>query len=153
MTAIVSRQAAYVAANAKKLAPEMGLGRSMWYVWTSPAVVAWAQNDTMICAHLVPKGSRILSGGFASHGALTTSVTLDVGLVKASDGTTEYDLDGIASNVDVSAAGRSALNSGALVAAGVEHILTEDCYLIATLEGANPTDNIQLRIEIPVMTP
>lgn len=152
MAEIVSRQAALVAAGTKNLGPTMGQGKTTWVVMTSPAVAAWAQNDTLASPIVIPKGSRPMCGGFASHQAFSASVTLDVGLRKVSDGTA-VDLDGIAAAVDISSAGRSALNSGALVKDGVEYVTTEDCYLVATVGGANPTDDRQLRIEVPFLFP
>lgn len=153
MAEIVSRQAALVAAGTKALGPTMGTGKATWVVLTSPATAAWAQNDTIASPILIPKGSRILSGGFVSREAMGTSVTLDVGLRKASDNSTAIDADGIAAALDVSAAGVSLLNTGALVAAGKEYVTTEDSYLYATLGGANPTDDKQIRIEVPFLFP
>lgn len=152
MAEIVSKQAAIVAAGTKNLAPKMGFGRKVAYVITSPDTAAWANGDTLANPTKIPKGSRILCDGFVSNAAMGSSVVLDVGLRKVSDGSA-IDADGIAAAVAVASAGRSALNNGALVAAGVEYITTEDSYLYATLSGATPTANAQIRIEVSVMLP
>lgn len=149
MTEIVSRQAAKIAAQTK-LQPGEAFGKVRVAVITSPATAAWAQGDTIGSGIPIPIGSRILANGYVSNGALGTSVTLDVG-IRNFKTKVAIDADGIAAAVDVAAAGRSVLNNGALLTAGVEYITTEVCELYATLGGANPTDNIQLRIEVPFL--
>lgn len=144
-----SRQAALIAAGSKTLSNSVGKKRTL--VMTSPATAAWAQNDTLASGVLLPKGTRFTCGSFASHAAMGAGVTLSVGIrnfrtkaaISGAGGAA-----GIASAVDVSAAGRSALNNGSLVAAGVEYMATEDCEVYATLGGANPTDDAQIRIEV-----
>lgn len=146
-----SKQAAKVAAGAKLTGADMG--KPTVVVITSPDTVTWAQNDTIASPVIIPKGSRILCGGFVSCADMGTSITLDVGLRKVSDGTA-IDADGIAAAVDVAtAATRAALNSGALVKDGVEYVTTADAYLYATLGGGTPTANAQLRIEVPFLFP
>lgn len=150
MAEIVSRQAAKVAARTK-MSPNEAYGKKRVLVITSPATAAWAQNDTIASPVLLPVGTRFTCNSFASHAAMGAGVTLDVG-IRDKDGTA-IDADGIADGVDVSGAGRSALNNGVLVAAGAEYVTTEPCYVYATLGGANPTDDAQIRIEIEVVTP
>lgn len=150
MAEIVSRQAASVAAGTKRTGAD--IGKPTVVVITSPATAAWAQNDTIASPMIIPAGSRILANGYASFEAFGASVVLDVGLRKVSDGTA-VDADGIAVGVDVSSAGRAVLNSGALVKDGVEYLTTVDTYLYATLGGANPTDDKQIRIEVPFLFP
>lgn len=152
MPEIVSKQAAIVAAGNKNLAPAMGVGKKTVFVITSPNTAAYANGDTLANPTKIPKGSRILTDGMVSNAAMGASVVLDVGLRKASDGTA-IDQDGIAAGVSVASAGQVALNNGALVAAGVEYITTEDSFLYATLRGATPTANAQIRIEVSVMLP
>lgn len=149
MAEIVSRQAAKVAAN-QKMAPNEAYGKKRVVVITSPATAAWAENDTIASPVVLQPGTRVLCDSFVSHGAFGASVVLNVGLRKP-DGTV-IDADGIAASVDVSAAGRSALNNGALVAGGVDYVLTEPAVIFATLAGGNPTDDAQLRIEVSVAT-
>ena len=145
MAEINSRQAALIAAGSKTLSNAIGTPRVL--VLPSPAPVAWAQNDTFASGIRIPKGARFTCGSYASHGALTTSVTLDVG-IRNFDTKTVIDADGICAAVSVAAAGRTILNNGALVATGAEYVTTEDVEVYATLGGANPTDDIQLRLEI-----
>jgi len=151
MAEIVSRQAAKVAARTK-MSPNEAYGKKRVVVITSPATAAWAQNDTIASPQILPVGTRITSSSYASHTAFGTSVTLDVGLRHATTGV-EVDLNGIAASADISAAGRTILNSGALVAAGVEYVTTVPTVVVATLTGANPTDDAQIRIEVEVITP
>lgn len=149
MAEIVSRQAAKVAAGTK-MNPNEAYGKKRVLVITSPAVAAWAQNDTIASPVLLPVGTRFGIGSNASHGALGASVTLDLGTRDVNG--TVIDADGIAAAVAVATATRTALNNGAFVAAGVEYVTTVPCYVYATLTGANPTDDIQLRIEVEVIT-
>lgn len=148
-----SRQAALIAAGSKALSTAAGKKRTL--VVTSPATAAWAQNDTLASGIRIPKGSRFLCDSFASHAAFGASVTLSVGIrnfhTKAAI-TGAGGAAGLASAVDVSAAGRSALNNGSLLAAGVEYVATEDCEVYATLGGANPTDDAQIRLEVSYLT-
>ena len=150
MAEIVSRQAAAVAARTKQLPPQT-FGKKRVVVITSPATAAWAQNDTIASPEILPVGTRFTCGSMASHAALGASVTLDVGIRDVNG--TAIDADGIAASAAVAAAGRTALNSGALVAAGVEYVTLVPCSVYATLTGANPTDDIQIRIEVECITP
>lgn len=120
---------------------------------TTPATAAWAQNDTFEIGTIL-KGSRILRSGKVYHGAFGSSVTMDVGMRKASDGTV-VDVDGIAAALNVAAAGNKDLNGGSsLNGVTVASIVaTEDWVLYATLAGANPTDDIQAEFEIHYLAP
>lgn len=140
-----SRQAALIAAGSK--VPAYSQGKLRVLVFTSPATAAWAQNDTIASGIKLPKNVRFLASSFASHEDFTTSVTLDVGIRNFAT-KTAIDADGICASVAIASAGRTALNNGALVAAGVEYVTTEESEVYATLTGANPTDNKQIRIEI-----
>ncbi len=113
---------------------------------TSPASVTWADGDTIGSGKILPAGVRFTAGSIASHAAMASSVVLAVGIRDASG--TEIDADGICASVSVASAGRTALNNGALVAAGVEYITTVPCEVYATLSGATPTANAQIRIEV-----
>lgn len=144
-----SRQAALIAAGSKTLSNAVGKKRVL--VMTSPATAAWAQNDTFASGIRLQKGTRFTCGSFASHGAMGASVTIDVG-IRNFDTKVVIDADGIAADVSVASAGRTALNNGVLVAAGAEYVTTEDVEVYATLEGANPTDDIGLRLEIEMIT-
>lgn len=152
MAEIVSKQAAVVAAGSKNLAPMMGGGSLRVITITSPDTVTWAQNDTCASPIKVPKGSRFI-GANVSCADMGTSITLDVGFRKVSDGTA-IDADGIVAALDVATAAVAAYNaSGAKVAAGVEYITTEDSYVYYTLGGGTPTANAQCRVDVLVVTP
>lgn len=113
---------------------------------TSPAAVTWADGDTIASGKILPAGVRFTAGAIASHAAMASSVVLSVGIRDASG--TAIDADGICASVSVASAGRTAINNGALVAAGVEYITTVPCEVYATLSGATPTANAQIRIEV-----
>lgn len=151
MAEIVSRQAALIAAGTK-MSPPQAMGQKRVIVFTSPATAAWAQNDTIASGIPLPIGTRITCNGMASHAAMGTSVTLDVGLRNFAT-KTAIDADGIAAGVAVASAGRSALNSGVMVKDGAEYVTTEVAEIYATLASANPTDDAQIRIEVEVITP
>ena len=113
---------------------------------TSPDSVTWANGDTIASGKILPAGVRFTAGSIVSHAAMAASVVLAVGIRDASG--TEIDADGICASVSVASAGRTAINNGALVAAGVEYITTVPCEVYATLSGATPTANAQIRIEV-----
>lgn len=151
MPEIISRQAAKVAAGTKLGAGETG-GVVRSVVITSPAVAAWAQNDTIAAGVPIPIGSRFLSSSYVNCAAMGASVVMDVGI---RDWTTKavIDADGIANNVSVATATRSLLANGALVVDGVESLTTVVTEVFATLEAADPTDNAQFRIEVFYLSP
>ncbi|WP_439606863.1 hypothetical protein [Hydrogenophaga sp.] len=150
MAEILSRQKTTIAAGSKVLNSVHGTPKCL--VFTSPAVAAWAQNDTFASGLKVPAGSRFLNACSVSHGAMATSVTVDVGIRGFTSGTV-IDVDGIADAVSVAAAGRTALNNGSLMVDGLDSVTTEDAEVYVTVEGANPTDNIQMRFEIWYLPP
>lgn len=150
MAEINSRQKTSIAAGDKVLHSVHGTPRCL--VFTSPATAAWAQNDTFASGLRLPAGSRLLNACSVSHGAMTTSVTVDVGLRGFTSGTV-IDADCIAADVSVASAGRTALNNGAYLVDGVDQVTTEDAEVYVTIEGANPTDNIQMRFEIWYLPP
>lgn len=92
--------------------------------------VAWAQNDT-INACVMPAGSRILSIA-VDHAALGSSVTLGI---TGNDGSARTFVTAY-----------SAAAAEAAVAHPSEYIapLAADTTLVATLAGANPTDNVNI---------
>lgn len=146
-----SRQAAKIAAG-NKITPGESGGVVRSVVLTSPAVAAWEQNDTIASGEAIPIGSRFLSMSYVSNAAMGSSVALDVGIRNFAT-KVAIDADGIADGVAVATAGRSLLNNGALVAAGVESLTTVVTEVYATLVDANPTDNAQIRIEVFYLSP
>lgn len=141
-----SRQITALAASPKVKAAAYDHGRVQVLVASSPAVAAWAQNDTFLIG-VIPKGCRILRTGKVMHGAFGATVTMHVG-VRAAGGGTVIDADGIAISLDVAAAGIKDLNNGALMAAVEGYVTTADVDVYATLNVANPTDNIVAEFEI-----
>lgn len=152
MAEIESRQAANTAAGTK-LRNHEALGRLHMLTISSPATAAWAENDTIASPILLPAGTRISGLGKVFHEAFGTSVTLDIG-IRDKDGTA-IDVDGIADGLDIAAAGITDANNGVLVDENSPegYITTEPAYVYATLLSANPTDNAQLRIDLPVLLP
>ena len=155
MPEITSRQVAKLSASAtgagKQAYVDNG-GKRRAVVITSPATVTWADGDTIGSGFPLPVGTRLMADSIASHAAMGASVVLDVGIRNFAT-KVAIDADGIASGVAVATAGRPVLNNGALVAAGVEYVTTEVCEVYATLRGAVPTANAQIRIEVDVVTP
>jgi hypothetical protein len=145
-----SRQAAVIAAGNKVL-PNQAYGKVRCVVITTPATHALANGDTIASGIALPVGTRVLASSVASTEGMGAGVTIDVGLrnfkTKAA-----IDANGIAAAVDVAAAGRPALNNGALVGAGVESVTTEVSEPYVTIGGANPTADKQMRIELMVLT-
>ncbi len=146
-----SRQLTALEGSPKVKASPFDHGRVSVAVATTPALAAWAQNDTWNTGIVIPRGSRILRSGRLSHGAFGASVTMNVG-IRALDGTV-IDVDGIAATLDVAAAGVKELDGGSLFAAGVAYTTTQDSEVYATLLAANPTDNIQAEVEIHYLAP
>jgi hypothetical protein len=150
MPEIVSRQVTALTGTATspgKMRPSDAGGRVRTVVVTSPATAAWANGDTIASGFKLPIGTRFLASSFVSNAAMGASVVLDVG-IRNFDTKVAIDADGIAAALSVASAGRSALNSGALVAAGAESRTTEISEVYATLSGATPTANAQIRIEV-----
>ena len=154
MAEIVSRQQATVNAG-NKMAPHEALGIRRIVTISSPATAAWAQNDTIASPVTLPVGTRIV-GAVASHGAFGASVTLDIGLRQTDSSQTVIDADGIAAAIDVSSAGsHTAANNGVLADENAPegYVTTAESNIYATLAGANPTDDVQLRIDVEVILP
>lgn len=149
MAEINSRQKTAIAAGSKVLNSVHGSPRVC--VFTSPATAAWAQNDTFAAGLKIPKGSRIIDA-VLNCGALGASVTADLGLRNFDTGV-EIDLDGLGANVAVASAGNYSMTNGALMASGVDSVTTADAEPVVTLEGANPTDDIQIRVTITYLPP
>lgn len=146
-----SRQITALAATPKVKAAPYDHGKVAVLIATTPATAAWAQNDTFEIG-MIPKGSRILRSSKVYHGAFGASVVMDVGVRAASDGTV-IDADGLAVDLNVAAAGVKDINGGALLAAVNGYVTTQDVTVYATLEGANPTDDIQAEFEIHYIAP
>lgn len=149
MAEITSRQAARIAAG-KSLPSDYGKVRCV--VTTSPATAAWADGDIVASGQRLPPGTRFMCNSFASHDAMGASVLLDVGI---RDWVTKVaiDADGIASGIDVSAAGRDALHNGDLVKIGAESQTTVASEVYFTLRGAAATANKQIRVDVVCLVP
>jgi hypothetical protein len=146
-----SRQITSMAASPPVKAAPYDHGKVSVLIATTPATAAWAQNDTFEIGR-IPKGSRILRSSKVWHGAFGASVVMDVGVRDAAAGTV-IDADGLAANLDVSAAGMKDINGGALLAGVNGYLTTADVTVYATLEAANPTDDIQAEFEIHYIAP
>lgn len=158
MAEIVSLEAAKVAAGTK-LRNDEALGRLHVLSISSPATAAWAQNDTIASPVDLPVGARIL-GYVLYHGALGASVTMDIGLraaLSVDAAQTVIDVDGIADGLDVAAAGIKSSFSAAGnligVAAQTIYRTTQVSNVYISLLSANPTDDIQFRLDVLVALP
>lgn len=151
MAEVNSAQAVEIAAGRKLKHCDKGEVRRI--VITTPATFAeLAINDTMASGQYIPKGSRILAV-WKGHGTGTASSTFDLGLRKR-DGTV-IDADGLvavsalttATTVDVSC------GTGALVAAGVDYVTTDDAEIYLTAKGAVLAANQDVRITVEYIGP
>lgn len=116
-------------------------------IGSTPAVAAWAQNDTFVIG-TIPKGSRILRSGKAWNGAFGASVTMQVGL---RDAVTKAVIDaaGLLAATSVATAGLvKNLDTGALLNQVNGYLTTADVEVYATLLAAAPTANAQAEFEI-----
>lgn len=153
MTEIVSRQVSTLTGTATtsgKVSPASGYGRRRVIVITSPATATYAATDTIGSGIRLPVGTRFLSGSHVSHEALGAGITMNIG-IRNFDTKAVIDSDGIGAAISVAAAGVSAANNGALVAAGVESLTTVPTEVYATLMGGTPTADAQFRIEVEVV--
>ena len=146
-----SRQITALAASPKVKAAPYDSGKISVLIATTPATAAWAVSDTIEIG-TIPKGSRILRSSKVYHGAFGATVTMHVGVRAASDGTV-IDADGLAVSLDVAAAGTKDINNGALMTAVNGYVTTQDVTVYATLNVANPTDDIQAEFEIHYIAP
>lgn len=140
-------QAAKLVAN-QKLAPHESHGRVRTLSTKMPAAYAQlAINDTIFLGR-VPVNARFLLGSRLGTAAGNAGCTLDIGLRKSKDGTV-INAAGIATGIDVAAAGNKDANNGALIANGAEYVTTEEVEVYATVKGAVLAANQVLKFEIP----
>lgn len=149
-----SRQATRIAASAngyKMLPADNGMVRAT--VITAPDTVTWAQNDTCGNRARIPKGARLL-GAYVNCAALGAGVTMDVGIrAWTSDGTgAAIDADGIVAALDVSGAVNAYAGNGDLVDVG-DTTVSADAEPYFTLAGANPTDNVDVKVTVLYLAP
>lgn len=149
MADIVSREAALIASASARKMKAASSGEVRASAITSPAVAAWAQNDTCGNRDIIPAGSRIL-GALVSNAALGASVTLSVGLRAWNESGTGAVVDAAAvvSALSVASAQSSLATSGTYVAAGVDQVTTAATEPYFTLAGADPTDNAQVSVKV-----
>ena len=151
MAEFTATQITGLTSSPKTKMPPYDHGQIKVLIGSSPAVAAWAQNDTFKIG-VIPKGSRILRTSHFWHGAFGASVTCDVGLRQTSDGTV-IDADGLCAGIDVSASGIDQIKNGALLKAVNGYVTTQDVDVYATLGGANPTDDVRIEFEIYYLAP
>lgn len=147
MAEIIARQYTNSTAAPRVKNKPCDYGKIVVAVATTPASAAWAQNDTFRTGIRIPKGSRVLRSSKVYHGAFGASVVMDVGLRDFEAGTV-IDADGLAADLNVAAVGVKDINGGALLVGADGYVTTADVEVYATLEGANPTDDIQAEFEI-----
>ncbi|WP_369952100.1 hypothetical protein [Ralstonia syzygii] len=143
-------QAAKLAANTKLL-PHENAGRQRILASKMPAAFAQlAINDTIFIGR-IPVNSRLLGGGIVSCAAGTATSTLDIG-IRSTKTQTVINATGIATGVDVAAAGQKTANNGALIANGAEYVTAEMVDVYATVKVAVLAANQALKFEIPYVT-
>lgn len=135
----------------KKVLPHESHGRKRMLCSKMPAVYAQAAiNDTILLGR-IPVGSRILGDGLVSCAAGTAACTLDIGLRETATGTV-LSATGLATGLDLAAAGIKNVNTGAYIAAGAEYVTVKECDVYATVKGAVLAANQALKFEIPYVT-
>lgn len=155
MPEIPSAEAALVAAG-KKISNDMALGRIKVVSISTPATAAYELGDTIASPVNIPVGSRIV-GFKVFHAAFGAGTTLNIGLREVTPAQTAISANGIATVLDIAAAGTKSEQSGAGSFIGVA---TQTVYrtekvsaLYATFAGANPADDAQMRIDVMVALP
>jgi hypothetical protein len=140
-------QAAKLVARTKLL-PHESHGRVRGLNAKMPAAFAqMAINDTIFIGR-IPAGARILGDGIVSCGAGTATCTLDIGLRETATGTV-LNATGLATGVDVAAAGIKPIANGAYITAGAEYVTLVECDVYATVKTAVLAANQALKFEIP----
>ncbi len=130
-----------------KLLPHESHGRQRVLAAKMPTAFAqMAINDTIFIGR-IPANSRILADSVVSCGAGTATGTLDIGLRETATGTV-LSATGIATGVDVAAAGVKFANSGAYVTGGAEFVTTVETDVYATVKTAVLAANQALKFEI-----
>mgnify|MGYP000877918654 CR=1 FL=1 len=109
-------------------------GKTHVVIAATGSTTAWAQNDTINVA-VLPKGARVISVR-TRHAALGASVTL---AVTGNDGS---------ARTFVTAYDASGAKNMAYYGSEYADALAADTTIVATLAGANPTDNVNITIAI-----
>lgn len=146
-----SRQITALAGTPKVKASPYDFGEPYLIIAGTPAVAAWAQNDTFVIG-VVPKGSRILRLGKCWHGAFGASVTMTIGV---RDAVTKSVIDaaGLLASASVATAGLvKNIDTGALLNQVNGYLTTADVEVYATFGGATPTANAQAEFELIFLT-
>lgn len=146
MAEINTTQGAKIIARTKLL-PHESFGRQRVLCCKMPASFAqMAINDTIFIGR-VPAGSRFLADGIVSCAAGTATGTLDIGLRETRTGTV-LSATGLATGLDVAAAGIKAISTGAYIAAGAEYITLVETDVYATVKTAVLAANQSLKFEL-----
>lgn len=108
---------------------------------------ALSVDDTVATGVILPAGAKIADVVIA-NGTNAASVTLNVGLRKASDGTV-LDATALATtHALTTASGGAKVISGTKVAAGLDYALPYDCEVYFTAKGATTTANADLLVKV-----
>lgn len=116
------------------------------------AYAALSAGDTVGTAIVIPAGSRLLGPVVLSNAANAASVTLAVGL---RDAVTKAAVDATAilAATAITSAAAQALLTGTKLTGGQEYTLPQDCEVYLTFAGATSNANVQIRVEIPYVSP
>lgn len=146
MAEINTTQGAKIIARTKLL-PHETFGRKRILAAKMPTTYAQAAiNDTIFLGR-IPAGSRILGTGIVSCAAGTASGTLSIGLRETVTGTV-LSATGLATGLDIAAAGIKSVNTGAYIAAGAEYVTLVETDVYATVTGAVLAANQALKFEL-----
>ena len=146
MAEINTTQGAKIIARTKLL-PQESFGRKRTLCVKMPTTYASASIADTIFLGRIPAGSRILGTGIVSCAAGTASSTLSIGLRETRTGTV-LSATGLATGLDIAAAGVKAINTGAYIAAGAEYVTLVETDVYATIAGAALAANQSLKFEI-----
>lgn len=118
-------------------------------VGTAPAVYASQAINEIFDLCVIPQGSRILPFGRVECAAGAASSTLSLGLKSVATGAV-INASGIATGVNLTAAGVKDANNGALFAGG-GYVTTEDVVLYGTFTGAASQANQAITVYQPFL--
>ncbi|WP_342051992.1 MULTISPECIES: hypothetical protein [unclassified Cupriavidus] len=150
MAEVNTTQAAKLAAN-QKLLPNEQAGRKRILASKMPATYASPQIADTIFIGRIPPNSRLTLDSQVSCAAGTASSTVSIG-IRSTRTQTVISATGIASGVDVAAAGQKLANNGALIANGAEYVTAEWVDVYATVAGAAIAANQALKFEVGYVT-
>lgn len=150
MSEINTTQAARLIAG-KKLSPHEQGGRKRILASKMPDTYAQLEVSDTVFIGRVPVGSRFTLNSMVGCSAGRASAVFDIGVRSSTTGVV-IAADGIASGVNVAAAGGKPANTGTLIVDGAEYITEETVDVFATVRGAPIPANQAIKFEVEYVT-